>query len=379
MVMIIMALDHVRDYFHFDSFLYDPVDVQQTTVNLFLTRWITHLCAPTFIFLAGSSAYFIGKRKTVKDTAFFLLSRGIWLIVLQLTIIRFAWNFDPFFHYNSNTIISVIGFCMIALSVLIYFPLRTILIIGLVLVAGHNLLDGITFEDGTAADVLWSFLHVQKTFDLGNDYSFAFLYPVMPWIGVIALGYCFGRLYQPDYTSQKRRNILLYLGGASLIIFIVLRLSNVYGDPNPWSEYAETRTTLLSFFNLQKYPPSFLYLSATLGISLLLLAAMEEKNLSHWKHITLFGNVALFYYVLHIFLIHMLALFVAVVTGYPWDAMVFTGSVAKGTPLLNGSYGFNLWSVYIVWIGVVVLLYPFCVYWRSFKMRNKKKWWISYI
>ncbi len=378
-VMIIMALDHVRDYFHFDAFLYSPEDINQSSAGLFLTRWITHLCAPTFIFLAGVSAYFVAQKKTIRHASTFLLTRGIWLVVLQLTIIRFAWNFDPGFHYNSNTIISTIGICMIILSGLIYFPIKTIFIIGLSMVVGHNLLDGISFRGGSLADVIWSFLHVQKSFDLGDGYTFTFLYPIIPWVGVMALGYCFGIFYQPDYTSKKRKEVFLQLGILCLFIFVTLRASNVYGDPVPWSKQNEIDSTLMSFFNLQKYPPSMLYLSVTLGISLLLLSAMEQKNLSRWKPVTLAGNVALFYYVAHIFLIHLLAVFAAVLTGYPWESMIFTGAPAKGNPLLNGSYGFNLWGVYIVWIIVVILLYPLCVYWNSFKIRNKKKWWVSYV
>ena len=379
MVMIIMAIDHVRDYFHFDAFLYSPVDLSQTSAGLFVTRWITHLCAPTFIFLAGVSTYFVAQRKTLNDTSFFLLSRGIWLVLLQLTLIRFFWNFDPLFHYNSNTIISTIGICMIVLSGLIYLRIRTIFFIGIIMVVGHNLLDGIYFKDGTLADVVWSFLHVQKSFDIGNGYSFTFLYPAIPWVGVMALGYCFGRLFNPDYSSKQRKNILSQLGILCLLVFITLRASNIYGDPVPWSKQAEFGTTIMSFFNLQKYPPSMLYLSATLGVSLLLLAAMEGKDLKRWRPVTLFGNVALFYYVAHVLLIHLLAVVASVLTGHGWQAMIFTESIAKGTPQLNGSYGFSLWVVYLVWMLVVGILYPLCVYWNSFKLNNKKKWWVSYV
>jgi len=378
-VMIIMAIDHVRNYFHFDAFLYSPVDLSQTSPGLFVTRWITHLCAPTFIFLAGVSTYFVAQRKTLNDTSFFLLSRGIWLVLLQLTLIRFACNFDPLFRYNANTIISTIGFCMIVLSGLIYLRIRTIFFIGMALVVGHNLLDGIYFKEGTLADVVWSFLHVQKSFDLGNGYAFSFLYPVMPWVGVIALGYCFGRLFNPDYSSKQRKAVLSQLGILCLLVFITLRASNIYGDPVPWSKQAEFSTTIMSFFNLQKYPPSMLYLSATLGVSLLLLAAMEGKNLRRWRPVTLFGNVALFYYVAHMFLIHLLAVVASLLTGHGWQTLIFPGSVAKGNPLLNGSYGFSLWVVYLVWIMVVVILYPLCVYWNAFKIHNKKKWWVSYV
>jgi uncharacterized membrane protein len=378
-VMIIMALDHVRDFFHFDAFLYNPVDITQSSAGLFVTRWITHLCAPTFIFLAGVSACFVAQKKTLRDTSIFLFTRGIWLVLLQLTIIRFAWNFDPLFHYNSNTIISTIGFCMIILSGLIYFPVKTIFVLALVMVVGHNLLDGVAFKEGTWADVFWSFLHVQKSFDLGDGYTFTFLYPTIPWVGVMALGYCFGVLYQGYYTSKERKEVLLELGIFCIIIFATLRVSNLYGDPVPWTKQNEIGATLMSFFNLQKYPPSMLYLCITLGISFLLLYAMEGKNLTRWKPVTLAGNVALFYYVAHIFLIHLLAVVAAVSTGYSWKSMIFTEAPAKGNPLLNGNYGFSLWGVYIVWIIVVVLLYPLCVYWNSFKIRNKKKWWVSYL
>jgi uncharacterized membrane protein len=378
-VMIIMTLDHVRGYFHFDAFLYSPVDMNQTSGGLFFTRWITHLCAPTFIFLAGVSTYFIAQKKTLKDTSFFLLTRGIWLVLLQLTLIRFAGSFDPLFHYNSNTIISTIGFCMIIISGLIYFRMKTIFIIGITMVAGHNLLDGISFENGTVADVLWSFLHVQKSYDLGNGYAFTFLYPIIPWPGVMALGYCFGIFFSSDYTSKMRKTAFLQLGLICLLVFLTLRSSNIYGDPVPWTEQTEFGATLMSFFNVEKYPPSLLFLSITLGISLLLLAAMEGRNLKRLRFVTLFGNVALFYYVVHIFLIHVLAVFAAVFTGYPWQSMIFLESLAKGTPWLKGSYGFSLWVVYAVWFMVVVLLYPLCVFWNSFKTRNKKKWWVSYV
>lgn len=377
--MIIMAIDHVRDFFHFDAFLYSPEDITQTSAGLFFTRWITHICAPTFIFLAGVSTYFVTQKRKLNDTSFFLLTRGIWLIILQLTLIRFAWNFDPLFHYNSNTIISTIGFCMIILSRLIYCRMRTTFIIGLMMVAGHNLLDGISFEAGTIKDVIWSFLHVNKSFDLGNGYVFTFLYPVIPWSGVMALGYCFGVFFSPTYSSKSRKQVFSQLALICLLAFLMLRISNIYGDPIPWSKQADIGTTLMSFLNLQKYPPSLLYLLATLSITLLLLTVIEGKNLSRWKFITLFGNVAMFYYVAHVFLIHILAMLAAILTGFPWQSMVFTASMTKGNIALNGNYGFSLGVVYLVWIMVVILLYLPCLYWNNFKIKNKTKWWVSYL
>jgi uncharacterized membrane protein len=378
-VMILMAVDHVRDYFHFGSFLYSPVDITKTSVPLFVTRWITHLCAPTFIFLAGTSTYFVSQRKSLKEASFFLMTRGVWLIVLQLTLIRFAWNFDPLFHYNSNTIISVIGICMLALSALIHFRIKIIFVLGLVMIAGHNLFDSVSFESGTIADVFWAFLHEQKSYDLGNGYSFTFLYPVVPWIGVMALGYCFGCLYDPAMDAARRKKILFRLGAASLVGFVLLRYSNLYGDSVPWSEKADFAVTIMSFFNLQKYPPSLLFLMATLGIAFLLLSFMEKKNLLQFKPLIVFGRVALFYYVIHILLAHLLATAAALLTGFPWQSMIFTGPFADGNPLLNGRYGFSLPLVYFVWMAVILMLYPLCVYWDQFKSRHKKKWWVSYI
>lgn len=379
LVMIIMALDHVRGYLHFDSLVISPTDIQQTSPGLFITRLITHLCAPTFIFLAGTSAYFIAKRKSARDTSFFLVTRGLWLIALQVTLIRFAWNFDPGFHYNSSNIISTIGFCMIALSVLIHLPLKAIVVTGLLMVVGHNALDTVSFENGSVADVLWSFLHARKFYTLDNNYSFLFLYPFIPWAGVMALGYCLGNLYDRNYSPEKRKRTLLSIGITSLIIFFALRWLNVYGDPVPWSWQQHPGVTVMSFFNVEKYPPSLLFLCLTLGISLTLLGILEGKNLKSWQPITLFGKVPLFYYVIHVFAIHLLALLAVVFLGYPWQAMIFIGSSAHASPLLEGKFGFTLVEVYILWVSIVFFLYPLCLYWDSFKTRNKHTWWVSYV
>jgi uncharacterized membrane protein len=378
-VMIVMALDHVRDYFHFDSLVFSPTDLQRTTPALFATRLITHLCAPTFIFLAGTSAYFIAQQKTLKDTSIFLLTRGLWLVILQVTIIQFGWNFDPGFHYTSSNIISTIGFCMIILSLVIHLRFDIILVIGLVMVAGHNTLDAISFESGSIKEVIWSFLHQRKDYVLGNNRTFRFLYPLIPWIGVMALGYCFGRLYDQHLGAEKRKRLILQLAASSLIVFIILRWFNTYGDPMPWSNWPEASVTIMSFFNLEKYPPSLLFLVFTLGIALLILSILEGINLDRWQAVTLFGKVALFYYVIHIYLIHLLALVVVSWMGFPWETMIFFGSPAQTHPLLKGIYGFSLGETYLIWIVIIILLYPACVYWNSFKLRNKLKWWVSYV
>lgn len=378
-VMIIMALDHVRLYFHFDSIIFSPTDLERTTPALFATRLITHLCAPTFIFLAGTSAYFIRQRKTTKETSIFLVTRGLWLILLQLTIIRFGWSFDPAFHFNSSNILSTIGFAMITLACLIRFRLRIILITGLILVIGHNALDKVSFESGSVWDVLWSFLHVRKLYLMDNGYSFQFLYPVIPWIGVMALGYCLGRFYDQDYAIEKRKKAILQIGISGLFIFVILRWINIYGDPIPWVTQHDISGTIMSFLNVEKYPPSLLYLCLTLGVSLVVLGILEGQNLRRWRPVTVFGKVALFYYTAHIYMIHALALLAVVWMGFPWQAMIFKGLVKPDSPLLMGKYGFSLGETYLIWVAIILLLNPLCLYWNSFKSRNKLKWWVSYV
>ena len=379
LVMIIMVLDHVRAYFHFDTFMFSPTDLERTSIAMFSTRFITHLCAPTFIFLSGAAAYFIAQRKTLKETSIFLLTRGLWLVLLQVTLIQFGWNFDPGFHYTSSNIISTIGFCMILLSFLIHLPFNSILVIGLFVIVAHNTLDNISFEHGSAMDVIWSFLHRRNDYVLDNHY-FRFLYPIIPWIGVMAVGFCFGRLYDQRFFIPNRKTLLLQLGGFSLVTFTLLRVFNGYGDPTPWTYQQEAGFTILSFLNVEKYPPSLLFICLTLGISVVLLGLLEGKNLDRLRPITLFGKVALFYYVAHIYTIHLLALLMVSLMGYPWQTMIFLqGPHNQAHPLIKGSFGFNLGVTYLIWISVVCLLYPLCVYWNALKIRNKSKWWVSYV
>ncbi|HJW09463.1 MAG TPA: heparan-alpha-glucosaminide N-acetyltransferase domain-containing protein [Holophagaceae bacterium] len=378
-VMILMALDHVRHYFHADSMRVSPTDLHQTSGALFATRWITHFCAPTFIFLAGTSAHFIAQRKTPHEVSRFLASRGAWLVLLQMTLIRFAWNFDPGFHFNSSTIISTIGFSMIALAFLIHLRRPLLLAVGGAMVLGHNLLDGITFPDGSVRDVLWTFLHGHKAYDLGHGYSFYFLYPLLPWIGVMALGYAFGGLYDPEVSSAARKRALLRLGALSLVGFGLLRGLNVYGDPRPWSAQGSFGVTFMSFMNVEKYPPSLLFLAATLGVSFLFLGVVEGRSLARWRPVVVFGRVALFYYVAHAYLIHLLAMALAVAMGHPWQAMVFLGTTETPWPQFHGAYGVGLGAVYLMWTGMVLALYPLCRAWNDFKGRHRARWWVSYV
>jgi uncharacterized membrane protein len=375
--MIIMALDHVRDYFHDGAFLYDPTDLEKTTPIVFFTRWITHFCAPVFMMMAGTSAFFISQRKSKRYLSIFLLKRGLWLIVLELTIINFGWDFDIAFHNFYFIVIWALGISMIALAGLIHLPWMAILITGLALVGCHNLLDGIEVTGNTLPAFGWSLLHSQQFFQWGGI-NFLVGYPVMPWIGVMALGYCLGALYAPGFSSRIRKQWLILIGGSAITLFVLLRLSNAYGDPAPWSQQPARLYTLLSIFNTTKYPPSLLYLMMTLGPAILFLAFTEKLSNAATRFISVYGRVPMFYYLLHIYLIHLLALLAAgLFTSYGWRIWILDQPLWF-TDKLKG-YGFSLGVVYSVWIGVVIGLYPLCKWYDRYKAAHKEKWWLSYL
>lgn len=375
--MIIMVLDHARDYFHADAFVYDPLDLSQASVGLFFTRWITHFCAPVFVFLAGTSAYLAGRRKGVSELSFFLFTRGLWLVLLELTIVNFGWFFNLRFPFIALQVIWAIGVSMLALSLLVRLPLKAILLTGLVLVFGHNLLDGIHVP-GTGIDsFLWALLHDQNYFPLGGDRGVFVAYPLIPWVGTMALGYCLGAIYTEDFPAKRRRRLLIYLGGGAIILFAIIRFINVYGDPVPWSEQSTPMYTFLSFLNTTKYPPSLLYLLMTLGPSLLFLAFSENEPSALARKTIVFGRVPLFFYVMHIFILHFIATIGAVLTGYPVWTMIFNTWVTFSQELTG--YGFGLPVVYVVWIGVVILLYPVSRWYERYKMTNREKVWLSYV
>lgn len=376
-VMIIMALDHVRDYFHYDAFLYDPTDLTQTTAFLFFTRFITHYCAPVFVFLAGISAYLYGIGKSKKELARYLLSRAIWLVLVELFIISLAHTFNPSYPRFNLQVIWAIGICMIVLSAMIFLKRQWILAIAIVLIGAHNFLDNVHVTGNGTNAFLWSLLHEPNEFVFGNTKVFVH-YPVLPWIGIIAIGFYFGSLYNSLYNAEKRKKILLSVGVAALILFSLLRGFNIYGDAAHWAIQKNFLFSLLSFFNVTKYPPSLLYVLVTLGPAMIFLA-LTEKPLNGFKEkIVLFGKVPFFYYIVHLFLIHLLAVIGAVLTGYRWSDMILTTRISKA-PELKG-YGFNLLIVYAVWIAVILLLFPMCKWFASYKKKHQAdKWWLSYL
>ena len=374
LVMVIMALDHVRDYFHYSAFFFDATDPEQTTWPIFITRFITHFCAPAFSFLAGTSAFMIGKRKLPAELSSFLFKRGLWLVFVEIIIINFGWKFDiNFTHIGLQTIWSL-GISMIVLAGLIYLPKKIILALSIVIIFGHNLLDNIHFE----GSYFWSILHEYKQFEFIEGHKVLFAYSLLPWIAVMSLGYCFGSLYDSSFEVKKRKRILNNLGIGSLVLFLILIAINKYGNPVQWTNYGITSKTLMSIFDINKYPPSLLYLLITLGGTFLFLANAEKLKGKVVDFFCVFGRVPFFYYILHIYLIHLIAVFAAEFTGFGWQVMVSMPTFATRVEALKG-YGFNLITVYVVWIIVILLLYPLCKKFDNYKQSHKEKWWLSYL
>jgi uncharacterized membrane protein len=376
-VMVIMALDHVRDYFHYGSVFIDPTNLETTTPLLFFTRFITNFCAPVFVFLSGTSAFLYGSNKTKTQLFKFLFTRGIWLIFLEIVVNTFIWTFDVTYSFQLFQVIFAIGFSMICLSLLIYLPKKVILIIGILLVAGHNALDSVVLQGQSLPSIIWYFLHQENALVYGSNYMVLLHYPLIPWIGLMALGYLFGTFYQKDFDATVRKKWLLRLGVGSIVFFFILRGLNVYGDLVPWNVQNTTTKTILSFFKVTKYPPSLLFLCITLGPAMLFLVAYENAKNRITNFFLVFGRVPLFYYFLHMALIHIFAIVGILIFGGDWQDMIITGKGFMSETLKT--YGYSLFVVYLVWIGVVLILYPFCKKYMNYKANNKEKWWLSYL
>ena len=376
-VIVLMALDHVRDYFHADAFFYDPTDLARTTAAIFLTRWITHYCAPVFVFLAGLAACLHGSRKSRKELSFFLATRGAWLAFLELFAVSLFRTFNPAYPYFNLQVIWAIGVGMVVMAALIHLDRRLLLLVAVALVAGHNLLDRVHVQGGGVSAFLWAVLHETGRFDLGWTVVRVH-YPLLPWIGIMALGYCCGPWYEARCRPGTRRRGLLLAGLLATGLFVLVRAVNLYGDPAPWSRRESDVFSVLSFLNVTKYPPSLLYTLMTLGPALVGLALAERPlgRLTRWM--VTFGRVPLFFYMAHILLIHLAATVAAIATGYRVSDMVLAGSV-NDAPALTG-YGFDLSAVYLVWLGLVIALYPCCRWFAGYKADHQaSRWWLSYL
>ena len=291
--MVIMALDHSRDFFHLNGFSEEPTDLATTTPILFFTRWITHFCAPVFIFLSGTSI-FLMKSNSIKEKSIFVFKRGMWLVLLSLTVVAFVWWFDFSFHFLAFDVIWVIGICMVLFAGILYLPFRVILFFGLITVAFHNLLDTTNFENGKIQTLLWDLFHREGLVEINNHFSIFTVYPLMPWIGVMSLGYCFGKFYQKDFSAERRKKLLLYIGSACILLFVFLRLFNNYGESEQWRQYPSILFSLMSFINTTKYPPSLLYLLMTIGPSFIFLSLTETLTHKIATFFIVFGRVPFF-------------------------------------------------------------------------------------
>lgn len=376
-IMIIMALDHVRDYFHAEAFFYDPLDLEKASPMLFFTRWITHYCAPIFMLLSGTSAYIMGQRKTKKELSIFLLTRGLWLVLLEMTVVNFGWNFNITFPSILFLTIWALGVSMICLSVLVFLPKRIILIISLLLIFCHNLLDNIHVTGNTLPAFGWALLHEQQFFQWNNEIVLVG-YPIIPWPGLMALGYCLGGFYTNNYDAAKRKKSLLLIGVSGIALFIIIRFINVYGDKMPWSVQQNPLRTLFSFVKVTKYPPSLLYTLMTLSPAILFLSFSEKWRGSIVRIISVYGRVPMFYYILHIYLVHLLAMIASTLfTNFGWQNWILLQPIWFSENL-KGS-GYSLSVVYLVWIGIVLALYPLCKRYDQYKQTHKHKWWLSYL
>jgi uncharacterized membrane protein len=376
-VMVIMAIDHTRDFYHLDNLYFDPTDLTKTNPALFFTRWITHYCAPTFVMLSGAAIAISSQRKTKNEMSRFLLTRGLWLIFLEVVVVRFALTFNFIFDGLLFQVIWAIGASMVIMSALIRLPARAIWIGGLAIVFIHNLLDliPITTEQG-AWYVIWGFLNKTFFFFEGSP-TVMVPYPVLPWMGIMMCGFGVGLMFRSSFDAAKRKKYLFYIGATAVLLFIALRFTNAFGDPgNPWSVQKDSLFTLFSFINVSKYPPSLLYTLMTLGPALMILSWMENANLTVLKPLNVFGRVPLFYYILHFMLIHASAILIyALANHVPFSNLTFRFTDDLGVPA-EGRY--NLPGVYLAWFCIVLFLYPLCVWYNRYKSTHSY-WWLSYL
>jgi uncharacterized membrane protein len=381
LVMILMALDHVRDFVHRAAMSSSPTDLAVTTPALFLTRWVTHLCAPTFMFTAGVGAYFWWRRgRSARELSTYLVTRGLWLIVLEVTVMRLAYNFTFAPRYPVFLLVLwALGACMIGLAALARVPLRALAVLSLLTIALHNMLDGADPARLGSFAPLWNLLHRPGAFSLAGT-TFIVAYPLVPWIAVMTLGFCVGPVFLLPRETRRRR--LAIAGVAATLGFLALRGLSGYGDPAPWSAQDTPVLTALSFLNTTKYPPSLHFLLMTLGPALLLLAWLDRPSLRAANPLVIFGRVPLFYFVLHFFAAHAAAVLLAFLRygpearGFAFHPLPSMGAPAE---LFPPDFGYDLWVVYAVWIGIVLLLYPLCRWFAGLKARRGGAWWLGYL
>jgi uncharacterized membrane protein len=374
LVMIIMALDHVRDFFSRDAALFSPTDLARTTPALFLTRWITHFCAPVFMFTAGIGAYLWWQRgHTRPQLSVFLLTRGLWLVILEVTVMRPAYNFNFSTRYAFLLVVLwALGMAMIGLAALIWLPTRWLAVVSIATIALHNCLDGVQ------ATGIWNVLHRPGLIRVAGQVVIV-SYPLVPWITVMAAGFCLGPVFRMDQTARRR--LLIRMGTAVTLAFVLVRTLNVYGDPARWSAQKSAVYTVFSFLNCTKYPPSLDFLLMTLGPALLALAYFDRLPLKDTNPLIVFGRVPLFYFIAHFYLAHVAAALLAWLRyGRAALPFLFQPVTPMGGPqqMLAAGFGYDLWVTYLVWALIVAGLYFPCRWFARVKAA-RRDWWLSYL
>ncbi len=373
LVMIIMALDHTRDLMHTDALTQNPLNLTTTTPILFFTRWITHLCAPSFVFLSGTSAWLSARRRgTPREHRRWLFSRGIFLVLLEITLVNFGVWYDIHFQTVLIQVIAAIGFSFIILAILYNLSARTLGFIGLAIIFLHGLLRLLPMASGGALQFAGALLFGGGLIKLGGV-ALVIGYPILPWLGILLAGFACGSLFTLPDEVRKRR--LLHIGLAALGLFVLLRAANIYGDPSKWSVQKNGVFTFLSFMNVSKYPPSLLYGLVMLGILFLFLSFMEGKENGFTRVVSVYGKVPMFYYLIHWHIIHLSMLAMVFLQGFRADQLVF-GPFQFGRP---PNTGISLGMVYVVWACIVASLYPLCLWYGKYKAAHPEKKWLRYL
>jgi uncharacterized membrane protein len=373
-VMILMALDHTRDYI--GNVAASPTNLTTTTAALFITRWITHFCAPTFSLLTGVGAALMLRRRTTRELSWFLFIRGLWLIVLEITVMRFIWQFNIDYHVTFLTVLWALGWSMVVLSLLVHFPTRVVAAIAIGMIALHNLVDGITSASTDGLGLLRTVLHRPGPL-FARPGTIVFVgYPLVPWIAIMALGFSLGRVFL--WPAQRRRAFLLRAGLATVAAFIVLRALNVYGDPQRWSTQKTAVFTVLSFINATKTPPSLIYALMTIGPALLFLRLFDSSTPRFLRPAVTIGRVPMFYYLAHVLVIHLIATVAATIRYGSAAIMTQSPTLDKYPVTQPPGWPASLPMVYAAWILVVLLLYPCCRWYARYKATHSSPW-LSYL
>jgi uncharacterized membrane protein len=379
LIMIIMALDHVRDFFHIGAMSFSPTDLAQTTPILFFTRWLTHYCMPVFMFTAGMGAFLFAQRHTRAELSRFLWTRGVWFVFLELAVMQFAYNFN---FASSNVVLLLVlwifGICFVVMAGLVYLPIKWLAALSVVVIVFHNFLDNVDASTFGAAAPVWNVLHQPGGFKLAGR-TFAIAYPLLPWVFVIAAGFCFAQIFQME--AARRSRIMRWLGVGLTVAFVLARTINHYGDPVPWDHQKSVVYTVLSFLNCTKYPPSLDFLLMTLGPGRILLAYWDGRAFRLDNPLIVFGRVPMFYFVLHFYLIHIFVVIAAFLRyGTAAHAFIFNRVPSMGGPrrLFPANFGYSLCATYGFWVLTVATLYPVCRWFAGVKAR-RRVWWLSYL